>query len=147
VHLQQNRFSLIVGKALQSALYRQRQLHRKQSPADFARGRLAIELTFRLPLPQQRKRFIVRDPEQPTRKLRRIIHLRQILIPLQEDVLTKIQRILPISDQPEQIIEDTLFPSGDKKVISLHIAPSRFSDQVAILNLAKDQRLAPLPYS
>lgn len=83
------------------------------------------------------------DPEQPRREARRVIEFPQVLIGFQEHVLAKIKRIFTIRNQPQQIIENALLPAGHEEVITLHISASRFGDQVAIFDLAKDQLLAP----
>jgi hypothetical protein len=86
----------------------------------------------------------MRDAEQPSRESRGVVEFRQVLIGFQENVLTEIQRILAIRDQPQQIIEDTFLPSGHEEVIRLHISPPRLGDQVAIFHFAKDQLMLPL---
>ena len=81
----------------------------------------------------------MRDAIQPRSKSRRILQLAQVLISLQKNILRQIQRIFPVFHKPQQIVEDALFPSGDKKVIGLHVVAAGLYNQVAILNLPKDQ--------
>ena len=139
VNLQQHRLALIFGQPPQRAFHRQRQLDRQQRRARTrSPGSIGISPSgFRSP--QQRKRLVMRDPEQPRREPRRIVEFGQVLIRFQKNVLAKIHRIFAIRNQPQQIIEDTLLPSGHEKVIGLHVSLPRFGDQVAIFNLAKDQ--------
>ena len=83
------------------------------------------------------------DTEQPRREAFHVVELRQVLIGFQEHVLAQVERVFTIRDQAQQIVEDTLLPSGHEEVIGLDVSPPRFGDQVAILDLAKDQLLAP----
>ena len=86
-----------------------------------------------------------RTHEERVRRLRRrIFKAVKVLIRLEKHVLREVERILGIADQPEGVVVDTLLPPGDQEVISLHIPPPRFHDQVAIFNFAKDQSVAPL---
>src|SRR5215467_862276 len=81
----------------------------------------------------------MRNPKQPTRELFGGIQLRQILMRLQEHVLTEIHGIFAIRDQPQQVIEDTFLPPRHEEVVSFDVPSPRLSDQVAIFDLAKDQ--------
>jgi hypothetical protein len=83
------------------------------------------------------------NSEQPTRELGGIVEFGQILIRLQKNVLAQIRRVFSVPDQPQQIVENTLLPSGHEEVVGLHISPPGFGDEVAIFNFAKDQLLAP----
>ena len=71
--------------------------------------------------------------------LRWVLQLAQVLISLQKNILRQIQSIFPVFDQPQQIVEDPLFPPGDKEVIGLHVVAAGLSYQVAVLNLPKNQ--------
>ena len=54
--------------------------------------------------------------------------LPQVLIRLQENLLAQVQGVLAVADQPQQVIEDPLFPTGDQEVVGLHArrgAPAR----------------------
>jgi hypothetical protein len=100
------------------------------SPANSVSGRF---------LAQQRKRLVVRDPEQPPGEPGRILELGQVLVRLQKHVLADIHRVFPIRHQPQQIVEDALLPSGHQEVVRLHVSPLGLGDQVEIFDLAKDQ--------
>src|SRR5947209_6495446 len=79
------------------------------------------------------------DAEQPGGEPVRVFQLFQVLISLQKNVLTEVQRILPIPDQSKQVIENALLPAGYKDAVGIHVAPPRFGDEVAVLNFPKDQ--------
>ena len=81
----------------------------------------------------------MRNAKQPGAKPVRIVQLRQALLGLQKHFLADIERILAIRNQPQQIIEDALLPTGNKEVIGLYIPFSRLRDQVPIFSLAEDQ--------
>jgi hypothetical protein len=81
----------------------------------------------------------VRDAEQPSRELRRVVEFRKILIRLQEHILAEVKCIFTIRNQAQQIIEDTFLPSGNEKVVRLDVPTFCCSDQVAIFDFAKDQ--------
>jgi hypothetical protein len=85
----------------------------------------------------------MRDAEQPSRETGRIVELGQTLIGFQEHFLAHVKCIFTIRDQPEEIVINTLLPSGNKEVIGLHVSPPRFGDQVKIFDLAEDQFVAP----
>ena len=72
-----------------------------------------------------------------------IVEFRQVLIGFQEHFLADVHGIFAIRNQPQQIIENALLPSGHEEVIRLHVPVPRFGDQVAIFNFAKDQLSAP----
>src|ERR1700688_3071356 len=83
IDLQQHSFTLVVRQPTQSAPHGQGQLNRKHPPARFAAGlRVDRQLTFRTILAQQRISLVVRNAEQPARKLRRVFQLLQVLIGL-----------------------------------------------------------------
>src|SRR5947207_2266769 len=83
------------------------------------------------------------DAKEPSGKPCRIIELRQVLVGFHKHFLANVERILPVRNQPQQVVEDALLPAGYEKVIGLHIPSPGFGDQVAIFNLAEDQLLAP----
>src|ERR1700733_3997830 len=86
----------------------------------------------------------MRNPKQPARELRRVVELFQILIGFQENILAKIESVLSLPHQSQEIIEDTLFPARHEHVVGIHVPPTRLGDQVAVLNLPKDQTSAPI---
>ncbi len=86
----------------------------------------------------------MRDAKQPARELRRVVQLLQILIGLQKHILAEIEGVLTLPHQPQEIIEDTFLPARHEHVVGFHVPPTRFGDQVAVLNLPKDQTSAPI---
>src|SRR5579859_240001 len=101
--------------------------------------RLRHRLSLGPPLAERGKGFVVRDAKQPGRKSRRIVELLQVLISLQENILAEVQSVFAIPDDPQQVIVDALFPSGNQEVIRLHISPARLAYQVGVLDRPKDQ--------
>src|SRR5260221_5006611 len=85
----------------------------------------------------------MRDAEQPARKLGRFVQFSEILIGLQKHILTQIERVFAMSNQSQEVIVDTFLPTRNEHVVGVHVPPSRFCDQVAVLNLPKDQTSAP----
>jgi hypothetical protein len=81
----------------------------------------------------------MRDAIQPGSESGRILQLAQVLVSFYENVLRQILGVFPIFDEPQQVIEDPLFPPGHKEVIGLHVVAAGLCDQVAVLNLPKDQ--------
>ena len=86
----------------------------------------------------------MRDAKQPGGKPVRILQLFQVLKRFQKDILSKVESIFPVPYQAQQVIVDALFPAGHQDVIGVHVTPARFGDQVAVLNLPKNQISAPL---
>jgi hypothetical protein len=107
------------------------------------RALLPGQLGFRTPPAQQRKCFVVRDPEQPAREAGGVVQFGQALVGFQEHFLAHIHGVFTIRDQPEKIVKDTLLPSGNQEVIGLHVPAPRFGDQVWIFDFPEDQLLAP----
>jgi hypothetical protein len=81
----------------------------------------------------------MRDPVDPWTEAIRVLELSKILIGLQEDILGQIERVLAVLYQTEQVVENPLFPSGYQQVVSLDVVTPGLPDQVAVLNLPKDQ--------
>ncbi len=81
----------------------------------------------------------MRDAVEPRGEPRRIIQFAEILVCLQENVLTQIQSVFAVGDDAQQVIVDAPLPSGNEQVISLNISPARLTNQVGILNRPKDQ--------
>ncbi len=98
-----------------------------------------LGLAFGPPLAEQRIGLVVRDAVEPRREPRRIVQLAEILIRLQENVLTQIQSVFTVGDDAQQVIVDTPLPSGNEQVIGLYISPARLTNQVGILDRPKDQ--------
>ena len=65
------------------------------------------------------------------------------MIGFKKHVLAQIECVLPVLEDAQQVIEDTLLPTGNEYVERLHIPLAGFTDQVGILNRPKDQFLAP----
>ena len=79
------------------------------------------------------------DAVQPRGEPRRVVQFAEILVCLQENVLTQIQSVFAVGHDAQEVIVDTPLPSGNEQVIGLHISPARLTNQVGILDRPKDQ--------
>jgi len=79
------------------------------------------------------------DAVQPRGEPRRVVQFAEILVCLQENVLTQIQSVFAVGDDAQQIIVDAPLPSGNEQVIGLDISPARLTNQFGILDRPKDQ--------
>ena len=83
------------------------------------------------------------DAEQPGAEARRVVEFPYVLIGLQKNVLTQVERIVGIAGKPQQVIEDTLLPTRYEEVEGLHIALANACNQVRVFDGPKDQTLSP----
>jgi hypothetical protein len=81
----------------------------------------------------------VRDAIKPWRKPPRVVQLTEILVRLQENILTQVQSVFTVADNPQQVIVDTPLPSGNEQVVPLYISPARLTNQVGVFDRSKDQ--------
>jgi hypothetical protein len=75
------------------------------------------------PLAEERIGLVMGDAVQPRGEPRRIIQFAEILVCLQENVLTQIQSVFAVGDDAQQVIVDAPLPSGNEQVIGLNISP------------------------
>jgi hypothetical protein len=79
------------------------------------------------------------DAEQPRRKPRRIAQFGQVLISLQENILRQIQRVFPIPENPEEVIEHTLLVPRYQGVERVNVALPRLDDEIWVFHFPEDQ--------
>ncbi len=70
----------------------------------------------------------MRDAVQPRRKSRGVVQLPQVLVSLQEHILCQVERILAVRNQPVEIVENALFPTGNQKIEGVHATAARLGD-------------------
>jgi len=83
------------------------------------------------------------DAVQPRGEPRRVVQFAEILVCLQENVLTQIQSVFAVGDDAQQIIVDAPLPSGNEQVIGLDISPARLTNQAASSTARKIKAPAP----
>ena len=74
------------------------------------------------------------DAEDPGGEAGDVFEPFEILVRLQESILTEFQGILAAVDETQDVVVDTPIPAGDEEVERVHVAFSRLVNQVGIFD-------------